>query len=87
MATSALGWLHALNGYGASMPQILILHRWFGTAVGLWVVATAVFSERDAYRGVRSQPTRVLLFAAALLIGLTGHFGGMLTHGEDFFAW
>jgi hypothetical protein len=51
------------------------------------VVVTAVFSERDARQGKRSQRTRVLLFLGALLIGLTGHFGGILAHGEDFFDW
>jgi hypothetical protein len=82
-----LGWLHALGGHGASMPQLLTLHRWVGTAAALWVVVTAVFSESDARRGVRSQRTRVLLLVGALLIGLTGHFGGLLAHGKDFFDW
>ena len=31
--------------------------------------------------------TRVLLFVGALMIGLTGHFGGILVHGQDFFDW
>jgi hypothetical protein len=87
VVTVALGWLHAFSGYGAGMPRILNLHRWLGTAAGLWVVGTAVLSEQDARRGERSQLTRVLLFAGALLIGLSGHFGGILAHGEDFFDW
>jgi hypothetical protein len=87
VTTVALGWLHALGGHGAGMPRLLSLHRWLGTAAGLWVVATAVFSEQDARRGVRSRPTRVLLFVGTLLIGLTAHFGGILVHGEDFFDW
>jgi hypothetical protein len=85
--TAALGWLHALGGFGVGMPQTLALHRWLGTAAALWVVVTAVCSERDARRGERGLDTRVLLFVGALLIGLTGHFGGILAHGEDFFAW
>jgi hypothetical protein len=87
VTTAALGWLHALDGSGAGMPRLLSLHRWLGTAAGLWVVLTAVCSERDARRGVRSRHTRGLLFVGALLIGLTAHFGGMLVHGEDFFNW
>jgi hypothetical protein len=87
VATVVLGWLHAQGGYGASMPRILTLHRWLGTVAGGWVVATVGCSEWDARRGVRSPVTRVLLLAGALLIGLSAHFGGILAHGEDFFAW
>jgi hypothetical protein len=87
VVTVALGWLHALGGYGAGMPQDLNVHRWLGTAAGLWVVGTAVLSEQDARRGERSRLTRVLLFVGALLIGGAAHFGGLLAHGADFFAW
>jgi Planctomycete cytochrome C len=87
VTTVALEWLHALGGHGAGMPRLLSLHRWLGTAAGLWVVATAFFSEQDARRGVRSRRTRGLLFVGALLIGLTAHFGGILVHGQDFFDW
>jgi uncharacterized membrane protein len=87
VATVALGWLHALGGHGAGMPRILTFHRWLGTTAGLSVVVTAILSEGDARRGIRSLTTRTLLFVGALLIGLTGHFGGILTQGEEFFDW
>jgi uncharacterized membrane protein len=87
VTTVALGWLHALSGHGAGVPRLLTLHRWLGTAAAVCVVVTAVLSERDARRGVRSLPARALLFVGALLVGLTGHFGGLLVHGEDFFDW
>jgi mono/diheme cytochrome c family protein len=87
VATAALGWLHAWGGYGAGMAGILTLHRWLGTAAGVGAVATAILSARDQRCGKRSPVTRLLLFVGALLIGLTGHFGGILVHGEDFFAW
>jgi mono/diheme cytochrome c family protein len=85
--TVALGWVHAASGYGAGTPRLLYTHRWLGTGAGLWAVATAVFSELDVRRGARSRHTRALLFLGALLIGLAGHFGGILAHGEDFFDW
>jgi hypothetical protein len=69
------------------MPRVLALHRWLGTAAALWVVVTAVCVERDTRRGTRGRTTRALLFAGALLVGLTGHFGGILAHGEHFFDW
>jgi hypothetical protein len=85
--TVGLGWLHAQGGYGAGSPGLLALHRWLGTATGLWAVATAVLGERDERGGVRSWRVRTLVFVGALLVGLTGHFGGALVHGAGFFEW
>jgi hypothetical protein len=87
VCAATLGWLHALGGNGAAMPRVLALHRWLGTASGLWVLAAAVLSEWDARRGERSRAGRVLLLGGALLIGLTGHLGGTLAQGEGFFNW
>jgi mono/diheme cytochrome c family protein len=87
VVTAGLGWLHALTGYGAGQPQLLALHRWFGTAAALWMVVAAVVFERDARRGTRSWQARVLLFVGTLIVALTAHFGGILAHGEDFFSW
>jgi len=87
VSTVALGWLHALGGNGAGMPQTLTLHRWLGTAAGLCAVDAAVFTEWDERRGKRSELARIVLFTAALLIGMTGHFGWLLAHGKDFFDW
>jgi uncharacterized membrane protein len=85
--TVALGWLHALGGHGADLPRVLTLHRWLGTAAGVWLVVTLVASEWDVRRGERSRLARLLLLGGALLVGLTAHFGGTLAQGEGFFAW
>jgi hypothetical protein len=83
----ALGWLHALVGHGLGSPGLLAWHRWLGTLAAAWVVATAVLSELDARRGVRSWGVCLLLLVAALLIGITAHFGGLMAHGTDFYDW
>jgi uncharacterized membrane protein len=81
-----LGWLHAdFGGYGAGSPQALRLHRWLGTAAGVCGVGLALLSEVDARRQRRSHLFRIALWTGALLVGLTGHFGGTLVHGDDFF--
>jgi hypothetical protein len=83
-----LGWLLAdKGGAGASEPEILRLHRWLGTTVGVCAVSLAALSQVDAHRQRRSWPFRVLLWISALLVGAAGHFGGLLVHGEDFFQW
>jgi uncharacterized membrane protein len=87
LPTVLFGWFHAASGNGAASPRILSLHRWLGTAAAAWAVATALLAERDERRGVRSLAVRVLVLAGALLVGLAGHLGGVLAHGEDFFDW
>jgi hypothetical protein len=85
VAAACLGWLHAWNGAGVSEPEMLFIHRWLGTAAAVWLIAVAAISEADARKGMRSAFGRLLLLGGALLVGAAGHFGGLLTHGEDFF--
>jgi uncharacterized membrane protein len=86
VATASLGWIHAANGHGAGATQLLGLHRWIGTAAAAWAVGTALVSEWDERRGVRSVWFRVWLFVGALLVAVEGHIGGMLVHGDDFLS-
>lgn len=88
LGAAALGWLHAdAGGYGHSSLPLLTLHRWIGTTAAVWSLGIAVFSERDARHGRRSQAFRVALWNGSALIGMAAHFGGNLVHGEDFFIW
>lgn len=85
--TAVLGWLFAADGNGAGSPQLLTAHRWLGTATAVWLVITAVYTERDAWRGRRSLRARLMLMFAVVIIALTAHLGGLLDRGEDFFAY
>jgi uncharacterized membrane protein len=88
VAAVALGWLHAdFGGYGAGLPYELDLHRWLGTAAGLWAVGTAVLCEKDARRHQRSGLFRIAVLTGAILVSAAGHFGGTLVHGDGFFDW
>ena len=84
LAAACLGWLHAWNGHGVGMALTLSLHRWFGTVAAVWAIGTAVFSEREQRRGVRSQWFLAWLLIGALLTTVAAHFGGTLVHGKDF---
>jgi hypothetical protein len=68
------------------MPQILSLHRWTGTAAALWAIGAVLLSERDERMGIRSHWFRAWLLIGMLLIGASGHLGGVLVHGENYFA-
>jgi uncharacterized membrane protein/mono/diheme cytochrome c family protein len=84
--TATLGWIHAGSGNGIGAPTILSLHRWIGTTVAAWSIATALLSERNERRGVRTALFRAWLWFGALLVAVEGHLGGMLVHGDDFLS-
>jgi mono/diheme cytochrome c family protein len=85
---AGFGWLHAdFGGYGAGSSALLGLHRWLGTLGSCSAAGAAVISEIDSRRRHRSLLFHLVLFAAVLLIGAAGHFGGSLVHGDDFFTW
>ena len=80
IASTALGTL--LIWPGGYSGEILNDHRWFGiatSAVCVWMLVMHHFSGwfgRTAYT--------LLLFASLGLVAATGHYGGSLTHGEDY---
>jgi uncharacterized membrane protein len=81
LVTVLLGYLHFAEGsfVGSSANE----HRMFGTAVGLIAMAVALLrtsSFADNYRPVFF-PASVLLL---VLVSITGHFGGNLTHGSTY---
>jgi len=86
LAAMGLGWLQARNGYGLGRPQILFMHRWIGTATAVWTVGAALLCEWDERRGTRSLWFRAWLFITSLLVALSGHLGGVLVHGNDYFT-
>ncbi|MBX3238347.1 MAG: hypothetical protein KIT80_06140 [Chitinophagaceae bacterium] len=76
------GWLLGMQGqYDATT---LNLHRWIGVAVAVisglcwWLKKKAVFQPR----AVTYYTVFLILLCTSLL--LTGHFGGTMTHGEDY---
>jgi hypothetical protein len=88
VAAVVLGWLHAdVGGHGSASSGLLGLHRWLGTLAGFWALGTLWCSERDSWRGERSVLFRVLLWSGTLLVIGAAHFGGLLVHGVEFFAW
>ncbi len=85
--TAAFGWLFAAAGNGVGSPQLLAAHRWLGTSAAVWLTITAVAAENDSRRHVRTIRVRLLLAAGITLTALTAHLGGLLVHGDDFFAY
>ncbi len=78
----------AISGFflgTANEPKtsLLLKHQWLGAGVALvstfWYGIELRWPGRKLYTGVFS-------VSLLILVGMTGHFGGMVTHGEDFLA-
>jgi uncharacterized membrane protein len=80
LATVALGYMHASEP-GFTGPAVNY-HRWAGTALAF--TATLVWAWRgDAPRSF-AKLWPVGLLALLVLLFVTGHLGGALTHGPDY---
>ncbi len=90
VVSALLGWLDAaFASYTGSLAWTLELHRWLGTTTAVWSVLTAVLCEVS----VRSNSCRYrrwylgTLAVGAILVGVTGHFGGTLIFGRGYYSW
>ncbi len=85
-AAAGMGWLNAEHEFAGDTTLTLGLHRWLGVATA----AVAMFAAFMALAaGNASMPRavgayRAGLMLSALLVAVGGHFGGVLTHGEDY---
>lgn len=80
IASTALGTL--LIWPGGYSGEILDDHRWFGIATSAVCVWMLVMHHFPGWLGRMAYT--LLLFASLGLVSATGHFGGSLTHGEDY---
>jgi len=80
LATIA-GWRLALAPDMEASP-LLEWHRWVGTfAADATFVAALATAHRSA---LQMRIYRIALFAAGMLVAVTGHFGGLLVWGANF---
>ncbi len=73
------GWM--LAGQEGSEGVNLEIHRWAGLATLLLSALTLYFFSEKKYRIYRP-----LLFTTVLGVAVAGHYGAMITHGEDYIA-
>ena len=80
LATVVLGYMHAsepgFTGKGVEH------HRWAGTALAFTAVLVWAWRADAPDSFARVWPVGMLAVAALLIV--TGHFGGLLTHGPDY---
>lgn len=85
-----LGWFFA--GFRWTDPDwIMTVHRWLGTAAGIWVIMVltlCIAAYQSDGRGRRWLPWyRLTLFIGALAVAANGFFGGAMIYGLDHYAW
>jgi uncharacterized membrane protein len=88
VVAGVLGWL--LGGLRLTDPSwVMTTHRWLGTSVVVWAALVLGLSELGRRsHGNRSQLlARVSLLVTAVLVLVTGFFGGALVFGLDHYTW
>lgn len=86
---TAMGWSSAQTaGYRGGTVEV---HRWLGVAVAVAGAAAAAVGLIAAACPCRRRLAvyRIVTLAAAVLVGVAGHFGASLVHGEGYLrsAW
>lgn len=69
----------SLSSGGEYDEETLNLHKWFGISVAVFSLIGYVYAAKP-----NSQIKNILSVITLLLIIITGHLGGTLTHGEGF---
>lgn len=86
--SAATGWMNAdLEGARTGVAETLSLHRWVGVAAAGSSLVTALVITPLLRPGGRGPigAYRAGVVISAALVGVAGHFGGSLVHGENYF--
>ena len=80
LASLGTGWL--LGEEGGFDEDLIFLHRWMAVA---FTVTTILLFLLKRSKNKRAKKLYIPVFVIVLiLISITGHFGGNMTHGEDY---
>ena len=82
--TLLLGFL--LGSSGNYDDELLNSHKWLGWFTALICIWLVVIREKKSISNPKkvSNFYKVFLFVNVILLSLSGHYGGYLTHGEDY---
>jgi uncharacterized membrane protein len=79
LITAITGFILGLES--SSKGDLLLYHQWFGSCVAI-IMTVWYWFESIHFKNIYL--LKGLQIVLVILIGLTGHYGGMITHGEDF---
>jgi uncharacterized membrane protein len=86
LLAAPLGWF--FGGFHLIDEEwVMTAHRWFGTGTAVWAGGLLLITRQlDQSDALRSR-YRLVLFAGAGLVSITGFLGGSLLYGIDHYAW
>jgi uncharacterized membrane protein len=89
LVAATLGWMDAAHiGLEPDLKPVLAWHRWLGTSVAVGSLITAAlwfrFTRTNKVGGLGIY--RIALWLLAIVLGITGHLGGLLVYGLDSFS-
>ncbi len=85
LLSATSGWLLAAHEHIRSDQRTTLeWHRWLGLATTV-VAGLAWLSSFQANKGAWARPRRIIALSAGLLVIATGHFGGEMVWGRDWF--
>lgn len=73
--------------YPADYAVVLFRHKALGFATLGLTLTAATLSERLHRKGAGTGSYRIALLLCVLLVGATGHLGGLLVYGLNHFSW
>ena len=82
IAAAAAGWFHKeYVSFGGQQAAVLDWHQWMGIAATALAAAAAIAL---VFRGTRGAVYRGAVVTCAVLVVITSHLGGTLTHGPGY---
>ena len=90
LVVASMGWaMAATMGIEPELRSTLFWHRWLGSGTAFWSALTVALWRRQARQSstYRRNVYRAAILGGAVLVSLTGHLGGLLVYGLDFYAW
>ena len=90
LVVASMGWaMAATMGIEPDLRATLSWHRWLGSGTALWAAVTVAFWWWQSRQSTlaRLNSYRAALFGGAVLVSITGHLGGLLVYGLDYYSW
>jgi uncharacterized membrane protein/mono/diheme cytochrome c family protein len=81
-ALAAIGTGLLLEENGAYDEELLFRHKWM--AISLTVVSIIIFFAKESKKPLLAKLYFPLFIVVNIMLVLAGHWGGSMTHGEDF---